>query len=157
MSNKTILLLNGPNLNRLGSREPEIYGAVTLNHIVEKTQEYAMGLNFRLVHKQSNHEGQLIDWIQEAETSYSVIIFNPGGYSHTSIALLDAVKACSLPLIELHISNIFAREQFRHHSFISQVASGIICGFGLKGYYIAIDAAVKIIETIDFNSHIAEA
>jgi 3-dehydroquinate dehydratase-2 len=141
----TILVLNGPNLNLLGSREPEIYGRDTLADIETFCRQRATALGLALEFRQSNHEGELIDWIQEARAKMAGIIINPGGYSHSSVALLDALLASALPVIEVHLSNIFKRETFRRHSYVSKAARGVICGLGPRGYLLAIDALADII------------
>jgi 3-dehydroquinate dehydratase-2 len=141
-----ILVLNGPNLNLLGVREPKTYGSETLADIEEACLERAAGLDLALDFRQSNHEGQLVDWIQEARESADGIIINAGAYTHTSIAILDALRACELPIIEVHLSNIFAREPYRHHSYISSVARGMICGFGAQSYILALDAIAYVLE-----------
>jgi 3-dehydroquinate dehydratase-2 len=142
----TILVLNGPNLNLLGVREPETYGRETLADIEESCLEHAAVLDLAVDFRQSNSEGQLVDWIQEARESADAIVINAGAYSHTSIAILDALKACELPIIEVHLSNIFARERFRHHSYVSAVAKGVICGLGGQGYILALDAIAYLLE-----------
>jgi len=136
----SILILNGPNLNLLGSREPEIYGRETLNDIEALCSNHGAKVGLKIECRQSNHEGQLIDWVHEARSSFSGIVINPGGFSHTSIALLDALKAVEKPVIEVHLSNIHQREAFRHHSYISMAAKGVICGLGSLGYLAALDA-----------------
>jgi len=141
-----ILVLNGPNLNLLGVREPKTYGSETLADIEEACLERAAALDLALDFRQSNHEGQLVDWIQEARESADGIIINAGAYTHTSIAILDALRACELPIIEVHLSNIFAREAYRHHSYISSVARGVICGFGAQSYILALDAIAYVLE-----------
>jgi 3-dehydroquinate dehydratase-2 len=141
-----ILVLNGPNLNLLGVREPKTYGSETLADIEEACLERAAGLDLALDFRQSNHEGQLVDWIQEARESADGIIINAGAYTHTSIAILDALRACELPIIEVHLSNVFAREAYRHHSYISAVARGVICGFGAQSYILALDAIAYVLE-----------
>jgi len=143
----TILVLNGPNLNLLGVREPETYGRETLADIEEACLERAAQLDLTVDFRQSNHEGQLIDWIQEARDSADGIIINAGGFSHSSIAILDALRAADLPVIEVHLSNIFAREPYRHHSHISAAARGVICGFGAQSYLLALDAVAYLLET----------
>jgi 3-dehydroquinate dehydratase II len=145
----SILVLNGPNLNLLGTRKPEVYGRTTLADVEELCRQEAGKLGLDLVFRQSNHEGQLIDWIHEtgAEVKAGTCIgavFNPGAFTHTSVALHDAIEAASLPLIELHISNVHKREEFRHHSYISPVARGIIVGFGVQGYLLAINGLYEL-------------
>lgn len=146
MAGAAILVLNGPNLNLLGVREPKTYGSETLADIEEACLERAAALDLALDFRQSNHEGQLVDWIQEARESADGIIINAGAYTHTSIAILDALRACELPIIEVHLSNIFAREAYRHHSYISGVARGVICGFGAQSYILALDAIAYVLE-----------
>lgn len=138
----SILILNGPNLNLLGTRQPEVYGATTLADIEAMCAEKARALGIRIDFRQSNHEGTLVEWIHEARGRHDGIVLNAGAYTHTSIALLDAIASVALPLAEVHISNIHQRETFRHRSYISRVALGVICGFGPYGYLIAIDALV---------------
>ncbi len=135
---KTVVVLNGPNLNLLGKREPEIYGYATLEDVEKDCNQLAgeFGLSTRF--QQSNHEGQLIDWIHTARDDAQGIIINPGAYSHTSIGILDALQAFAEPVLEVHISNIHKRESFRHHSYVSQRADGVIAGFGIEGYTMAI-------------------
>ena len=136
-----ILVLNGPNLNLLGTREPEIYGQETLAEIMQALSEEASGSGVTIDAQQSNHEGELIDHVQRAgREAYGGIIINPGGYTHTSVALRDAIAGVGLPTVEVHLSNIYAREQFRQHSYISPVAVGQICGFGSAGYRLALQA-----------------
>lgn len=139
-----ILLLNGPNLNLLGSRQPEIYGRETLADIEAACRQHARTLGFALDFRQSNHEGQLIDWIQQARGVSAGIIINPGAYTHTSIAILDALLAVELPVVEVHLSNIHQREPFRQHSYVSKAARGVICGFGSHGYLLALDAMSRL-------------
>jgi len=141
---KTIYILNGPNLNLLGMREPEIYGSETLDEIAGQIEDHARTLGFDVDIRQSNHEGHLIDWLHEAaaEGAHAVIL-NAGALTHTSLALFDAIKAIRTPVIEVHLSNPAAREEFRHKSFIAPVAKGTICGFGAFGYQLALDAASK--------------
>jgi len=141
----TILVLNGPNLNLLGVREPSIYGRETLADIEEACLERAVDLGLSVEFRQSNHEGQLIDWIQEARESADGIILNAAALTHTSVALLDALRAAELPVIEVHLSNIYRREPFRHHSYVSAAANGIICGFGPHGYVLALDAMAQLL------------
>ena len=139
----SILVLNGPNLNLLGTRKPEVYGSTSIADVEEMCRQEAGKLGLDVVFRQSNHEGQLIDWIHEAGAAVKAgesigAVFNPGALTHTSVALHDAIEGASLPVIELHISNVHAREEFRHHSYISPVARGIIVGFGTLGYKMAI-------------------
>jgi 3-dehydroquinate dehydratase-2 len=137
---KTILVLNGPNLNLLGQREPEIYGKQTLDDINQALAEQTKAAGFEIRFLQSNHEGDLIDAVQQARTNTCGLIINPGGYSHTSVALRDALAAYPHPIIEVHLSNIHHREGFRHHSYVSGVATGVICGLGAQGYELALKA-----------------
>ena len=142
---KSIFVLNGPNLNLLGSREPEIYGRETLDDIAATLTDHAASLGVELDIRQSNHEGHLIDWLHEAQaTGAAAVILNPGGYSHTSVAIRDAVAAITVPVIEVHLSNPAARESFRRRSLIAAVAKGTIQGFGTAGYILALDAAVRL-------------
>ncbi|MFC4404237.1 type II 3-dehydroquinate dehydratase [Gracilibacillus xinjiangensis] len=141
-----ILLLNGPNLNRLGKREPDIYGHETVEDIVRMVEKTLSGNNYSLIAKQSNHEGQLIDWIHEADDVVDGIIFNPGAYTHTSIALRDAISSINVPVIEVHISNVHAREEFRHHSLLAPVCLGQIVGLGIHGYQLAANYFLEFIE-----------
>jgi 3-dehydroquinate dehydratase-2 len=145
----TILILNGPNLNLLGVREPATYGRETLADIEESCLERAAALGIAVEFRQSNHEGQLVDWIQEARESADGIIINAGAYTHTSIAILDALRAAELPVVELHLSNIYRREAFRHTSYVSTVAKGVICGFGGHGYVLALDAMAQLLKSDD--------
>ena len=140
-----ILILNGPNLNLLGLREPDIYGATTLADIEGKCAALAEDLGLEITFRQSNHEGELIDWVQQARDTSKGLIINPAACSHTSIGLRDALSAVALPVIEVHISNIFAREEFRHHSHVSPVASGVICGLGVTSYTLALRAISELI------------
>ncbi len=139
-----IYILNGPNLNLLGLREPETYGAETLDDVHKRCETKAKALARTIVFRQSNHEGELVTWIQEARGKASGIILNAGAYTHTSIAIHDALRAAGVPVIEVHLSNIFRREPFRHTSYVSLVALGVICGFGPKGYELAIDALADL-------------
>ncbi len=143
---KTIYVLNGPNLNMLGRREPTIYGGTSLDDIRTSCMEIGQQLGLTLDFRQSNHEGALVDWIQEAQDKAAGIVINPGAYSHTSIALHDAIRATGLPVIEVHLSNIHARETFRHTSFVTPVAVGMISGLGLQGYVLALRAIADIVE-----------
>lgn len=141
-----ILILNGPNLNMLGVREPNIYGCETLADIEELCNQRATSLGLTVNFKQSNLEGEIVANIQNARVTAAGIIINAAGYTHTSVAILDALNISELPVIELHLSNIHAREAFRHHSYVAQAATGIICGFGAHGYVLAIDAMARLIE-----------
>lgn len=136
---KSILLLNGPNLNLLGTREPHLYGSTTLNDVVNTAQKQASDLGIELQHFQSNHEGFLIDRIQEARGKVDFVIINPGALTHTSVGLRDALLGCDLPFIELHVTNVHAREPWRHHSYLSDKAVGVICGLGVFGYRAAVE------------------
>ncbi len=140
-----ILILNGPNLNMLGVREPEIYGNETLADIEAACGQHAKSLGLKLSFRQSNIEGELVTWIQDARQTAAALIINAGALTHTSVALLDAIKTLEMPVIELHLSNIFTREPFRHHSYISAAASGLICGFGAQGYLLALDAVNRLL------------
>ena len=142
---KPIYILNGPNLNLLGTREPEVYGTETLADLEQRCVRKADALGLAVDFRQSNAEGELVDWIQEARTKGAGLIVNAGAYSHTSIAMLDALQACQIPIVEVHLSNIFGREPFRHHSYISGTAKGVICGFGALGYELAIEALASAI------------
>lgn len=135
---KPVYILNGPNLNLLGQRQPEIYGAETLEDVNAACAGLAEDLGLTIRFLQSNHEGALVDWVQEARAKGAGVIINPGAYSHTSIAILDALNAFDGPVLEVHISNIHKREAFRHHSFVSQRADGVIAGFGTEGYLLAL-------------------
>ncbi len=139
----SVLLLNGPNLNLLGKREPEIYGATTLPEIEAAAAEQAAALGLTLEARQSNHEGELVTWIQEARESVAAIVINPGAYSHTSVALLDALLAFPGLVLEVHLSNIHRRESFRHHSYVSQAADGVVMGLGATGYRLALEAVAE--------------
>jgi 3-dehydroquinate dehydratase-2 len=143
---KTVLILNGPNLNMLGLRQPEIYGRDTLADVEMLCQAHGKALGLAVDFRQSNSEGELITWVQEARTKADGLIVNAGGYSHTSIALMDALLACDKPVIEVHISNIFRRDQFRHHSYVSLAARGVICGLGPKGYALALEAMAELVQ-----------
>jgi len=147
MSSLSIAVLNGPNLNLLGSREPETYGTETLSDISAALDTLADDLGAKLVHRQSNQEGDLVDWLQDAGRSADGVLLNAAAFTHTSVAIRDAVAAISVPVIELHMSNVFAREDFRHHSYISPVAAGVICGFGSTSYSLALRAIVSMVRT----------
>jgi len=144
---KPIYVLNGPNLNLLGQREPEIYGRTTLADIEKLVSEKASALGLDVECRQSNHEGELVAWIQEAREKASGLILNAAAYTHTSIAIHDALATLDIPVIEVHISNIFKRESFRHHSTVSPVATGVICGLGVTGYELALTAIHRILTT----------
>lgn len=144
-----IYVLNGPNLNLLGEREPEVYGTTTLQDIAKmvgaRAKSHGLGATFR----QTNHEGVLIDWIQECRTEGCGLIINAGAFTHTSVALYDACRAVSHPIVEVHLSNLFTREPFRHHSYISKAATGVICGLGATGYVVAVDALAAFLKAKD--------
>lgn len=140
-----VLVLNGPNLNLLGTREPEIYGHDTLDDIAGRLEDQAQALGLEVDVRQSNHEGHLIDWLHEAQArGAKAVILNAGAFTHTSVALYDAMKSIKVPVIEVHISNPHAREEFRRHSYVSLAARGIIAGLGPMGYALALDAAAKL-------------
>lgn len=139
----TIMILNGPNLNLLGTREPEIYGSETLADVETRCQRRAEALGVAIDFRQSNMEGELVTWVQEARTSVRGLIVNAAAYTHTSVALLDALNACDMPIIEVHLSNIHQRESFRHKSYVARAADGMICGLGALGYELALEAVVN--------------
>jgi len=140
-----VYVLNGPNLNLLGLREPEIYGHDTLDDIAGRLEDQAQALGFSIDMRQSNHEGHLIDWLHEANAKGAkAVILNPGGFTHTSVAIHDAIKSISVPVIEVHLSNPHKREEFRHRSFVGQAAKGTIAGFGPLSYTLALDAAARL-------------
>ena len=141
-----ILILNGPNLNMLGEREPDIYGGDSLEAIGVACQHKGQTLGMAVEFRQTNEEGELVGWIQSAAADFSGIVLNAGAYSHTSIAILDALRAVGLPTIEVHLSNIYRRESFRHHSYVSQAALGVICGLGAQSYLLALDALARIVD-----------
>lgn len=141
----SVLILNGPNLNMLGVREPEIYGRETLADIDAACKQKAKALNLTVDFRQSNSEAELVTWIQEARGTQDAVVINAGALTHTSVALLDALSILDVPVIELHLSNIYAREDFRHRSFIAPAASGVICGFGAAGYELALDAVQRLL------------
>ena len=147
----SVLVLNGPNLNLLGTRKPEVYGTTSLADVEEMCREAAGKLGLDLDFRQSNHEGQLIDWLHECGRAVKAgecigAVYNPGAHTHTSVALHDAIEGAEVPVIECHISNVHKREEFRHHSFISPVASGIVVGFGVHGYVLAIQGLHRLSE-----------
>jgi len=141
---KPIYVLNGPNLNLLGTREPEIYGADTLEDIKGRCEARARVHGLEVVFRQTNHEGELIDWVQEAGREASALVINPAGYGHTSVALLDALKAISVPVIECHLSNPAARESFRRSTYVSRAAKGVVSGFGAASYELAVEACAGL-------------
>jgi 3-dehydroquinate dehydratase-2 len=148
----TVLVLNGPNLNLLGTRKPEVYGTTTLADVEEMCRQEAGKLGLEVEFRQSNHEGQLIDWIHEYGAQFKAgtcigAVYNPGAHTHTSVAIRDAIEAATLPVIETHISNVHAREEFRHHSFISPVAAGIVVGFGVYGYVLGLHGLNRLSES----------
>jgi 3-dehydroquinate dehydratase-2 len=142
---RLVFVLNGPNLNLLGKRQPEIYGHETLADVEASCREAAAALGLQIRCHQSNREYELIDWIHEARESAGGIVINPAAFSHTSVAVLDALKTCDMPILEVHISNIHQREEFRHHSFVSHVATGIIAGCGTQGYVLALHRVARLI------------
>jgi 3-dehydroquinate dehydratase-2 len=142
---KPIYVLNGPNLNMLGLREPAVYGRESLSDVEKRAQARAKALGLAIEFRQSNDEGELVTWIQEARAKARGIILNAGAYSHTSVAILDALQAADVPVIEVHLSNIFRREAYRQHSYVSQVAKGVICGLGPKGYELALEAMAEML------------
>jgi 3-dehydroquinate dehydratase-2 len=142
-SSKKILILNGPNLNLLGTRQPEIYGKLTLNEIDQQVRALAKELGVEIEFRQSNNEGELVTWIQQAAGKFAAIVINPAAYTHTSLAMRDAISAVGLPVVEIHLSNIHKREPFRHHSYIAEVAVGQIAGFGVDSYLLGLKAAVN--------------
>lgn len=143
---QTIHVLNGPNLNLLGTREPEKYGRATIGDVEELCRTRARKHGYEIVFKQSNHEGEIVDAIHRARQDGALaIVINPAGYSHTSVAIPDAIAAAAVPTFEVHITNIHAREPFRHHSHVSAVARAVLCGFGVEGYGLAIDGAVALL------------
>jgi 3-dehydroquinate dehydratase II len=142
-----VFILNGPNLNMLGTREPDIYGHATLPGIDAACRSKAADLSLAIDFRQTNVEGELVGWIQEAQKSASAIIINAAAYTHTSVALHDALRTVDLPVVEVHLSNVYKREPFRHHSYISPVAHGVICGFGAHSYMLALDAIATLLKT----------
>ena len=146
MAAKKILVLNGPNLNMLGRRQPQIYGRTTLGEIEKRVRALALELRVEIDFRQSNSEGELVTWIQQAADRFAALVINPAAYTHTSLALRDAVSAAGIPTVEIHISNIHSREPFRHHSFTAGVAVGQIAGFGVDSYLLGLRAAVALIK-----------
>ncbi len=142
----SVLVLNGPNLNMLGRREPEVYGGQTLADIEAACVQRAAPLGLSVEFRQSNSEGEMVDWVQQSRGNHAALIVNAGAYTHTSVALLDALLACQAPVIEVHLSNIFQRESFRHESYVSKAARGMICGFGGLSYELALEAAARMLE-----------
>src|SRR5690606_4291277 len=142
---KRVLILNGPNLNLLGTREKSIYGSETLADIEALCREACEKLGLSCDFRQSNHEGELVDWIQSARKTSDAIVINPAAYSHTSVAIHDALRTVDKPILEVHLSNIHQREPFRHHSYVSAVAQGVICGLGPRGYTLALEAVAEIL------------
>ena len=146
---RSILVLNGPNLNLLGKRQPEIYGYETLEDIAAQCRRVADELRLAIDFRQSNAEHELVGWLHEARETVAGIVINPAAYSHTSIAIMDALCACPCPIIEVHISNIHRRETFRHQSYVSRVANGVICGCGTQGYTLALYRLATLLEKVD--------
>lgn len=146
---KPIYVLNGPNLNLLGEREPEIYGHVTLKDIEQNCRTRAGALGLTIEFRQTNHEGELVDWVQEARHAASALILNAGAYTHTSVALHDALKSFGQPAIEVHLSNPYRREAFRHVSYVSPAVTGLICGLGAQGYDMAVEALAKLLKAVE--------
>ncbi|MBC7952956.1 MAG: type II 3-dehydroquinate dehydratase [Rhodospirillaceae bacterium] len=145
MTNPIILIVNGPNLNMLGKRQPEVYGTETLADIETLCHGHGAANGLDVEFRQSNHEGDLVDWIQGARGRVAGIVLNAGAYTHTSVAILDALLAAEVACVEVHLSNIHQRDEFRHHSFVSKAAKGMICGFGSHGYILALDALARLI------------
>lgn len=140
---RRIFVINGPNLNMLGTRQPEIYGSDTLADIEKSCREKAAALGLDVEFFQSNHEGEIVSAIQRARGRFDAVVINPAAYSHTSVAIMDALLACDMPVVEVHLSNIHRREEFRHFSYVSKAADGVICGFGKQGYLLALEAAAS--------------
>ena len=146
MANMQILVLNGPNLNLLGKRQPEIYGSLSLSDIEQQVRALANELGVEIEFRQSNSEAELIDWIHDSARKFGALVINPAAYTHTSLALRDAISAVGIPTVEIHISNIHKREPFRHHSYIAEVAVGQIAGFGATSYLLGLRAAVQLLQ-----------
>ena len=140
---RRIFVINGPNLNMLGTRQPEIYGSDTLADIEKGCREKAAALGLDVEFFQSNHEGEIVSAIQRARGRFDAVVINPAAYSHTSVAIMDALLACDMPVVEVHLSNIHRREEFRHFSYVSKAADGVICGFGILGYLLGLEAAAS--------------
>ena len=143
-----VAVLNGPNLNMLGLRQPQVYGHATLDDVEQLCAESAEALGLAIDFRQTNGEGELISWVQECRDRAAGIVINPGGYSHTSVALMDALLATDLPVIEVHVTNIHRREEFRHASFVSKAAAGVICGLGVRGYSLALTAMADLLAEV---------
>ena len=143
---KKIIIINGPNLNLLGKREPEIYGSESIDDIQKLTEHFAKSKNTEIIFKQTNHEGELIEMIHDARKKSDGLIINPAGYTHTSVAIYDALLSLDIPIIEVHISNIYKREKFRHSSYVSMAANSVISGFGIDGYIFALESMLKNIK-----------
>lgn len=146
MAEPLIAVLNGPNLNLLGTREPALYGAATLDDVEALCAEVAEALDLAIDFRQTNGEGELISWVQECRDRAAGVIINPAGYGHTSIALMDALLALDCPIVEVHLTNIHRREPYRHHSYTSEAANGLICGFGARGYALALQAIAELLQ-----------
>ena len=146
MANMQVLVLNGPNLNLLGKRQPEIYGSLSLSDIEQQVRTLAKELGIEIDFRQSNSEAELIDWIHDSAGKFGALVINPAAYTHTSLALRDAISAVGIPTVEIHISNIHRREPFRHHSYIAEVAVGQITGFGATSYLLGLRAAVELLQ-----------
>jgi 3-dehydroquinate dehydratase-2 len=142
---KKIFVLNGPNLNLLGHREPHLYGSTTLDQIRERCEMIAANAGYALEFRQTNHEGVLIDWLQEARTDGAGVVLNAAGFTHTSVALLDSILACQIPVVECHITNPHSREPFRHKSYVSLAAKGVVMGFGAASYELALDGVIRLL------------
>lgn len=145
MTNPIVLIINGPNLNMLGKRQPEVYGQETLADIEQACRAHALSLGLDVEFRQSNHEGDLVDWIQDARERCAGIVLNAGAYTHTSVAILDALLSAEVTCIEVHLSNIHQRDEFRHRSYVAKAAKGMICGLGSQGYLLALDALARLI------------
>ncbi len=146
MKRPLIAVLNGPNLNLLGTREPALYGAATLDDVEALCAEVAEALDLAIDFRQTNGEGELISWVQECRDRAAGVIINPAGYEHTSIALMDALLALDCPIVEVHLTNIHRREPYRHHSYTTEAANGLICGFGARGYALALQAIAELLQ-----------